>query len=327
MSSRRKFITLLGGAAAAWPIAARAQQPAMPVIGFLNVGSPGPFERYMASFRRGLNDVGYFEGRNLKIEYRWAEGRYDQLPVLASELAQLRVTAFVCVASTVALAAKKASPTTPIVFLLGDDPIRVGLATSFHRPAGNATGVTLFTLSTVAKRLELLHELVPGEAPIAVLVNPNSAMAHVELTQAQAAAQTIGRQVKPVNVGSEREFDRSFETMVDLGAGGLLVTTDPFFTGRSAQLAALATRHKIAANYSLRVFAEAGGLMTYGASMHDAYRQVGQYAARILNGENPTDLPVMQPTKFELVINLKTAKALGLEIPPTLLAIADEVIE
>jgi putative ABC transport system substrate-binding protein len=323
---RRDFITLVGGAAA-WPLAARAQSPALPLIGFLNVGSPGAFERYMASFRRGLNDAGYFEGHNLKIEYRWAEGRYDQLPVLASELAQLRVTAFVCVASTVALAAKKADPTTPIVFLLGDDPIRVGLVTSFHRPAGNATGVTLFTLATVTKRIELLHELVPGEAPFAVLVNPNSAMAHVELTEAQAAAQMIGRQVKAVNVGSEREFDRAFTTIADLRAGGLLVTTDPFFTGRSAQLAALATRHKIATNYSLRVFAEAGGLMTYGASMHDAYRQVGQYVARILNGEKPADLPVMQPTKFELVINLKAAKAIALDVPDKLLALADEVIE
>ena len=323
---RREFITLLGGAAA-WPLAARAQQPAMPMIGFLNLGSPGAFGPYVGSLWRGMNYSGYFEGRNVKVEYRWARGRHDQLPALAAELRQLGVAVIVAAASAVALAARKENPQTPIVFVVGDDPVRVGLVESFHRPGRNATGATLFSLATAAKRVELLHEIAPSRGSIAVLLNPNGAMAHVELNEAQAAAQTLGRQVHAVNIDSARAFDEASSVIADLQPAGLLVTTDPLLTNRAHDVAGLAKRLNIPANYPLRAFSDAGGLMSYGASLHDAYWQVGRYLARIIKGEQAAELPVVQPTKFELVINLKTAKALGLDIPPMLLARADEVIE
>jgi putative ABC transport system substrate-binding protein len=323
---RREFITLLSSVAAAWPLAARAQQ-LMPVIGFLNVGSPAAYAQHADSFRHGLSEGGYVEGRNISIEYRWAEGRHDRLPILANELAQRHVALIVAAASTVVLAAKQANPTIPIVFVLGDDPVRIGLAASYNRPGGNATGFTMFTLAIVAKRMELMHELVPGTSPLAVLVNTNSAMAHIEAAKAQATGHALGREVRSVNVTGEADFAAAYAATADMQAGGLLVTSDPFLTNRREQLVALAARHKLPANYPFRSFADAGGLVSYGASLRDAYRQIGRYVARILNGEKPGDLPIQQPTKFELVINLKTAKALGLTVPPTLFARADEVIE
>jgi putative ABC transport system substrate-binding protein len=323
---RREFITLLGSAAAAWPLAARAQVPTS-VIGFLNLGSPGAFGPYVGSLWRAMNEAGYFEGRNVKVEYRWAQGRNDQLPVLAAELRQRGVSAIVAAASAVALAARKEYPNTPIVFVVGDDPVRVGLVETFQRPGRNATGATLFSLATAAKRVELLHEIAPSTAPIAVLLNPNGAMAHVELSEAQTAAQALGRRVQAVNIDSARALDAMSSAIADLRPGSLLVTTDPLLTNRAADVVALAERLQIPANYPLRAFTEAGGLMSYGASLHDAYWQVGRYLARVIKGEQAAELPVVQPAKFELILNLKTAKALGLDVSPTLLALADEVIE
>ena len=324
---RREFITLLGGAAT-WPLAARAQQPTMPVIGFLNNASPGPFAHLVAAFRQGLNEAGYIEGQNVAIEYRWAEGQYHRLPELAADLVRRQVAVIVTTGGEPpALAAKGATQTIPIVFFLGEDPVALGLVASFNRPGGNATGMTLFAYSIATKRWELLHELVPRATPIAVLAKPDGLSSQLELRELQPIWGSLGQQVNILNASNEREIDAAFATLVELRAGALYVPAEALLTGRRDQIIALAARHAIPAVYAFREFAAAGGLMSYGASLAAGYRQTGIYAGRILKGEKPAGIPVQQPTKFELVINLKTAKTLGLTVPLTLQVAADEVIE
>ena len=325
---RREFMTLLGGAAAAWPLAVRAQQPGMPVVGLLGSLSPAAVARPLAALRQSLKEIGYEEGKTLVIEYRWAEGRYGRLPDLAADLARRQVAVIVTVGGDPpALAAKAATSTIPIVFMVGRNPVKFGLVASLNRPEGNATGVNLFITETEAKRIELLRELVPTGTPLAALMNPKTADAEAQINEVLAAARTLQQQIEVMSASDEHEIDTAFATLSQRKIGGLLVGADPFFNNRRDLITSLAARYGIAAIYPLRDFANSGGLISYGTSLRDAYRQVGVYVGRILKGEKPADLPVVQPTKFELVINLKTAKALGLIVPPMLLTSADEVIE
>jgi ABC-type uncharacterized transport system substrate-binding protein len=326
---RREFITLLVGAAAAWPFAARAQQPAMPVIGFLNPTSPETRRELIAAFHQGLAESGYVEGQNLAIEYRWAKGQNDRLPAMAADLVQQRVAVIVAVDGTAtALAAKAATSTIPIVFIVGADPVELGLVASLARPGGNMTGVGALSLGTAAKRLQLLHELVPAAADIAFLRNPtNPYYAALETTELQAAADVLGLRLLLLNASSPGEIEVAFANLVAQRAGAFLLGTDPFFMTTRDQLVALANRDAVPAIYPFREDAVAGGLISYGTSLPNAFRLVGGYTGRILSGNKPADLPVQQATKMEMVINLKTAKALGVSIPLPLVGRADEVIE
>jgi ABC-type uncharacterized transport system substrate-binding protein len=326
--NRRGFIAVLAGTAVAWPLAAHAQQSALPVIGFLGTASPALGRHLDDSFRRGLAETGIVHGRNVVIEYRWTEGRYDRVPALAADLVARQVAVIVTVGGeTSARAAKAATATIPIVFNTGTDPVRLGLVNSLARPGSNATGVNIFATELAEKRLGLLHEVVPGASTFAVLVNQNFAPAVVNAQESVAAARTIGKQVVIFNASSEAEIETAFAKIVQARPGALVVGADPFFNSRRDRIVALAAQHAIPAIYEWREFAQAGGLMSYGTNLAEAYRQQGIYAGRILKGENPADLPVIQLSKFELVINLKTAKTLGLTFPPGLLAIVDEVIE
>jgi putative tryptophan/tyrosine transport system substrate-binding protein len=325
---RRDFIALIGGASLTWPLSARAQQSAMPVVGFLGGGSPETDAFRMRALRQGLGEAGYVEGRNMVIEYRGAEGQYDRFPALAADLVRRQVDVIAAFGGTGSvLAAKVATSSIPITFVTAVDPVEFGLVTSLNRPGGNLTGVTILSVEVGAKLFELLHELVPRATVAALLVNPTSPLTETLSTNARAAARTLGLELHVLNASSERDFDTVFATGVQLRAGAFVIGPDTFFTNSSAQLAALALRHAVPAIYAAREFAEAGGLISYGPSIRDADRLTGIYAGRILKGEKPADLPVQQVTKVELIINLKTAKALGLDVPPSLLARADEVIE
>ena len=324
---RRHFITLLGGVAA-WPLTARAQQPAMPVVGFLSSGGRDSDAFRLTAFRQGLNEVGYSEGRNVAIAYRWAEGHYDRLPALAADLASHKVAVIFASGGNVsALAAKATTSTIPIFFMGGGDPVKLGLVTALNRPGGNVTGVSNFSNVLAAKRLELLHQLAPASAVIAFLVNPDNPNATPDSRDVREAARVLGLQTIVLNARGEGDFTQVFSTIVQERVRELVVAADPFFINHREQLAAMAARHDVLTIYNQREFVEAGGLMSYGTSLPDAYRQAGLYTGRILKGEKPGDLPVLQSTKFELVINLRTAKALGLTVPDKLLALADEVIE
>jgi putative ABC transport system substrate-binding protein len=326
---RREFTTLLGGAVASWPLVARAQQPAMPVIGyFRSTDSSAP---YLAGFLRGLKENGYVEGQNVAIEYRFAEGQYDRLSTLATDLVRSRVAVIHATDNAAALAAKTATATTPIVFAIGGDPVRMGLVASLNQPGGNITGVSFLATDTVAKMLEVLHKMVPSASVIAALVNPANPNSDTDAKEAQKAAHLLGLQLQVLSVRNEQEIGLAFASLVELRVGALVIEGDPLFAvsrlSLGSQIIAQAARHAIPAIYQASSFADAGGLMSYGSNVEDLFRKVGIYAGRILKGEKPADMPVQQATKFELVINLKTAKALGLTIPPTLLARADEVIE
>jgi putative tryptophan/tyrosine transport system substrate-binding protein len=326
---RRAFITLLGGAVAAWPRAVRAQQPAMPVIGFLSAVSPGDAMRgRLAALRQALAEGGYVEGRNVAIEYRWAEGRFDRLPELAADLVRRQVSVMIVVSEPGALAAKAATTTIPIVFAIAEDPVALGLVANIARPGGNLTGVNFLTGELVAKRMEVLRELIPAATRFGVLVNPGDPRrAEAVARDAQVAARSMERQVHVLKASTSGEIDEAFATFARERTDALFVAPDTFFASRRVQFAIMAARHAIPASYAVREFAEVGGLMTYGTRLEDMYRQVGTYTGRILRGAKPADLPVVQSSKFELVINRQAAKALGLEVPPTLLARADEVIE
>ena len=322
---RRKFITLLGGAVAAWPLAARAQQPVVPVIGFLSAASPDAYTDRVRAFRQGLRDAGYVEGDNVAIEYRWAEGQYDRLPALAAELVRRQVAVIVAAPTVSALVAKSATATIPIVFTVGDDPVKLGLVSSLARPSGNLTGVNFFGAEVVSKRLELLRELIPGVGRLAVLVNPNATLSEGIVRDVEAAARGMGVQV--FNASTSHEIDAAFANLVRERSDAVFVGGDAFFSSRRVQLVTLAARYLIPSSFSQREITEAGGLMSYAANLRDTYRQLGLYTARILKGAKPADLPVVQSTKFELVINNQTARMLGLTVPDKLLVAADEVIE
>jgi putative tryptophan/tyrosine transport system substrate-binding protein len=326
---RRDFITLLGGAATAWPLTARgAQQPAMPVIGFLSTLSASKLAaNVMNEFRQGLKEAGFVEGENVKIEYRWAEGKYDRLPEMASELARRGVALIVANTTPAALAAKAATTTIPIVFETGGDPVALGLVTNLRRPNGNLTGVALLSVELVAKRLELLHEVIPTATIVGLLVNPANPVGETVSKDVQAAANKLGLQLHVLRASAEGDFDMVFATLRNLRAGALVIGTDPVFNSLSEQLAALATRYEMPTIYQYRPFAAAGGLMSYGGSFTEPFRLVGIYTGRILKGEKPAELPVVQSAKVELIVNLKTAKALGLTVPTSLIGRADEVIE
>jgi len=323
---RRDFMIFLAGAIAAWPFGARAQRKAMPVIGLLTATSPGPFEPLLRAFRQGLSEAGYIEGQNVAIEYRWAEGHYDRLPAMAADLVGRKVDLIVASNPPPALAAKSATSTIPIVFRGGSDPVADGLVASLARPDGNLTGVSIADDLT-AKRLELMSELVPRARVIALLVNPNSTGAERVIRNVQEAARTKGLQLHVLKASSESEIDTAFASLVQLHAGALVVASDPFLSSRREQIVALASRHAVPSSYAWREFAESGGLISYGPSLTSAYRLVGVYAGKVLKGAKPADLPVQQPTTFELVINLKTAKALGLTVPQRMLTQADDVIQ
>jgi len=325
---RREFIAVLGGAAVAWPVSAHAQQPAMPVIGVLDSRSPGTTENPLRAFREGLKDTGYIVGENVALEYRWAEDQIDRLPALTADLVQRRATVIFAISPTAALAAKAAIATIPIVFIVNEDPVRLGLVASLARPGGNLTEINILTAEVTATRLDLLRELMPSATRVSVLVNPvNATNTDTTLREMAAAARTTGLQVKVLNASTSREIEAAFATLLHERPDALFVGAEPYFYGRRVQLVVLAASHRLPAIYSQRDFVEAGGLMSYGTNIADAFRQIGVYAGRILKGTKPADLPVVQASKFELVINLPTARVLGLEVPPMLLARADEVIE
>ena len=325
---RRQFITLLGGAAAAWPMAVLAQARLTPVIGFLNSLSRERWLAYLAAFHQGLKETGYVDGQNITIEYRWADGHYDRLPKLAADLVQRHVDLIVATGGNpAALAAKVATTTTPIVFIAAGDPVKEGLVASLSRPGGNMTGVSILTTSLEAKRLEFLHDLIPDATAIAVLLNPNFPEAETQLNVVQTAADRLGQQIRVLNAASEAEIEQAFAELTQHRTKALLVASDPLFFELRDRLVALAAHYAIPTIYFVREFTTAGGLISYGASLSHTYQQMGLYSGRILKGDKPADLPVVQPTRFELVLNLKTAKALGLSVPQTIQVAAEEVIE
>jgi putative tryptophan/tyrosine transport system substrate-binding protein len=324
---RRQFIALLGGAAAAWPLVAHAQKPALPAVGFVNAASAKGYEPELSAFLKGLSEAGYVDGRNVVIEYRWAEGRTDRLPAMVADLVHRQVAVIAATTTPAALAAKAATTTIPIVFTTIGDPVQLDLVTSLSRPGGNVTGVTHTNVEIAPKRLQILHELVPTASVIALLVNPANPTAEINSKELQAAARTLGLELHVLNASTEGDFDGVFAKLTQLGAGGLVIGGDPLFASRSEQLAALALRYAVPTIYQNRAFAVAGGLLSYGADSTDGYRLAGIYTGRILKGDKPADLPVQQATKVELYINQKTAKALGLTVPQALLSRADDVIE
>ena len=325
---RRRFISLLGGAAVAWPFVARAQQSTMPVVGFVNLASAKGYAPQVSAFLKGLSEAGYVVGRNVAIEYRWAEGRIDRLPAMVADLVHRQVAVIAASTTPAALAAKAATTTIPIVFETGGDPVQLGLVPSLNRPGGNVTGVTQTNWEITPKRLQLLHELIPTASVIAILVNPANPTVSETTTKAmQAAAPSVGLELHILNASTERDFDGVFAKLNQLRAGGLVIGQDPFFTVQREHLAALTVRHAVPAIFYGREFVAAGGLLSYGADVADAYRLAGNYTGRVLKGEKPADLPVQQVTKVEMYINLKTAKALGVNVPNTLIGRADEVIE
>jgi putative ABC transport system substrate-binding protein len=325
---RREFITLVGGAAATWPFAGRAQQPAMPVIGFINAASPQPYARMLSAFLKGLSEAGYVENQNVKIDYRWAQGEIDRLPALVTDLVHREVTVIAATGTPAALAAKAATTTIPIVFEIGSDPVHLGLVTSLNRPSGNVTGVAQLAIEVGPKRLELLHEMIPKARIIALLADPTDRAVFENTTRGvQSAARSLGLDLHVLNVSTDRDLDAAFANLVQLRAGGVVISGGQFFNSRSKQLAAAALQHAVPTISPYVDLAGAGGLMSYGTSITDAYRLAGIYTGRVLKGEKPADLPVQQATKVELIINLKTAKALGITVPSSLIGRADEIIE